>query len=408
MNENHGIAEKMKEGLKKVGGKIATGMADESLKPYLKTVNGKCETAKKAVEECNLNGEAKEKLSVQLKEIVDKFEIAVFAVAAGGDKDGDMKKHMEDLRIEFFGKSSPLSTMLHSIGSYDKDDRKEVGRVINAVKVVLEGVYNEFAKEVGGLLKKRDLENETIDVSLPGKKQRIGTIHPINKVFYKLCDIFIGMGFTIKEGPEVELDEYSFDKLNIPKDHPARDMQDTFYITDDIVLRPHTSPVQIRTMINEEPPIRILSPGRVYRSDDIDATHSPIFNQMEGLVIDKDISMAHLKGILDTFAARFFGEDIKVRLRPSYFPFTEPSAEVDLTCVNCRGKGCSVCKQTGWIEVLGCGMVHPNVLRNCGIDPEVYSGFAFGMGLDRIANLKYESNDIRLLYENDARFLRQF
>lgn len=404
LSDNRTLKEKIRDGLEDLGSKVATSIADEALKPQLKTVSSKCDAIKTVIDENQLSDSARHQLVAVLKDVVHTFGMSVYAVAVSKE----MKKDMEKIRVEYFGKNSKLSQMMHSIGTYDKDDRKEVGRVVNTVKSGLEKTFNEFADEVNILLAKQNIANETIDVTLPGKKQDIGTIHPINKVFYELCDIFIGMGFTIKEGPEIEMDEYSFDKLNIPKDHPARDMQDTFYITEDVVLRPHTSPVQIRTMISEKPPIRILSPGRVYRSDDIDATHSPVFNQMEGLVIDKGISMAHLKGLLDTFASQFFGDDIKVRLRPSYFPFTEPSAEVDLTCVNCKGKGCSVCKQTGWIEVLGCGMVHPNVLRNCGIDPEEYSGFAFGMGLDRIANLKYESNDIRLLYENDARFLRQF
>ncbi len=404
MSENNVIRDKMKEGLEKVSGRIAVGMADEALKPELKTVTAKCDAIKVSLADASLSHQAKEEVEPALKEVIHRFELAVYTAAVKKD----MKKELEQIRIEFFGKNAGLTSLLHSIGSFEKEDRKEVGSIVNSVKSGLEGIYNEFGEAVNSIIAKQTQAGETLDVTLPGKKQAIGSIHPINKVFYELCDIFIGMGFTIKEGPEVELDEFSFDKLNIPKDHPARDMQDTFYITDDVVLRPHTSPVQIRTMLNEKPPIRILSPGRVYRSDDIDATHSPIFHQMEGLVVDKGITMAHLKNVLDTFASEFFGEEIKVRLRPSYFPFTEPSAEVDLTCVNCLGKGCSVCKHTGWIEVLGCGMVHPNVLRNCGIDPDEYSGFAFGMGLDRIANLKYESNDIRLLYENDARFLRQF
>ena len=247
-----------------------------------------------------------------------------------------------------------------------------------------------------------------MDVTEPRAFAHQGTLHPISLVQAELVDIFTGMGFEVVEGPEVELDTYNFELLNLPKNHPARDAQDSFYIEDNIVLRTHTSPVQARTMLTRKPPIRIVCPGRVYRADELDATHSPVFHQMEGLVVDRDVTTGDLKGTLDAFAQGLFGEGITTRFHPSYFPFTEPSAEVDLTCMACRGKGCRVCKGTGWIEILGCGMVNPRVLSMCGIDPDVYTGFAFGMGLERIAMLKYGISDMRLLYEGDLRFLRQF
>jgi phenylalanyl-tRNA synthetase alpha chain len=252
------------------------------------------------------------------------------------------------------------------------------------------------------------LENETIDITMPGKKQVVGKRHPLDLTLESMKDIFISMGFTIEEGPEVELDKYNFEALNIPKNHPARGEQDTFYINDNLVLRTQTSPIQIRTMENQKPPIKMIAPGKVYRSDSVDATHSPIFYQMEGLVVDKGITFSDLKGTLELFAKRMFGDKVKTKFRPHHFPFTEPSAEMDATCFVCNGEGCKVCKGSGWIELLGCGMVHPQVLRNCNIDPEVYSGFAFGFGVDRMVMMKYAIDDIRLLYESDMRFLNQF
>jgi len=245
-------------------------------------------------------------------------------------------------------------------------------------------------------------------VTLPSKRTEIGAVHPIMKVYREILDIFNKMGFQVVDGPEIEYDKYNFEMLNIPKNHPARDMQDTFYVSEDIVLRTHTSPVQVRTMLTEKPPIRMICPGRVFRTDDVDATHSPVFNQIEGLVIDKGITFAHLKGLINTFLQEFYGPKTVTKFRPGHFPFTEPSAEVDATCSLCGGKGCPACKGAGMIEVLGCGMVNPKVLLNCGIDPDEYSGFAFGLGLDRLANIKYQITDIRLLYENDVRFLGQF
>lgn len=401
-------AQKAKEGMDRLADKIvytsATVNISDQYKSFALSLNKRCERLAQELEHCELSQESKETLTDELRKIIVSFEMSMYSVL----KSEEMSKDLEEVRVHVFGKNCRLSELLRSIGSYPAEDRKTVGQVVNQTRKGLEGIYEDVKALVVAQEEAERLKEETLDVTLPGTPSPVGTVHPLTRVFHELCEIFVGMGFSIKDGPEIELDEYCFDKLNIPKNHPARDMQDTFYITDDVVLRTHTSPVQVRTMLQEKPPIRILSPGRVYRSDDIDATHSPIFHQMEGLVVDKGITMAHLKGILDAFATRFFGDEIKVRLRPSYFPFTEPSAEVDLTCVACKGQGCSVCKHTGWIEVLGCGMVHPNVLRNCGIDPEEYSGFAFGMGLDRIANLKYKNSDIRLLYENDVRFLRQF
>lgn len=254
----------------------------------------------------------------------------------------------------------------------------------------------------------RKIKNETIDVTMPGAKIPLGKKHPITIVLDEIYDIFVGMGFSIAEGPEVEYDHYNFEALNIPKDHPARDTQDTFYINDNIVLRTQTSPMQVRTMEKQKPPIRVIAPGRVYRSDAVDATHSPVFHQIEGLVVDKGITMGDLKGTLEVFAKALYGEDTGVRFRPHHFPFTEPSAEMDITCFKCHGKGCPLCKGEGYIEVLGCGMVHPKVLRGCDIDPEVYSGFAFGMGLERLVMRRFKIDDLRLFFENDLRFLAQF
>ena len=267
---------------------------------------------------------------------------------------------------------------------------------------------DERAAKLRALEKEARLTAETIDVTLPGTKRAAGSLHPMNIVLDDLLNIFTGMGFEAVEGPEIEYDHYNFELLNVPKNHPARDAQDTFYIDDNIVLRTHTSPVQARIMTTRKPPIRIISPGRVYRADEVDATHSPVFHQIEGLVIDENISIADLKGTLDTFAKRLYGEGIVTRFRPSFFPFTEPSAEVDLTCASCRGKGCRMCKGTGWIEVLGAGMVNPKVLEMCGIDSRKYQGFAFGMGIERLTLLKYNVPDMRYLYENDVRFLKQF
>ena len=294
------------------------------------------------------------------------------------------------------------------MGKLSSEERPIIGKLANEVREEIEATIEEKDAALKAVEKKKRLESEIIDISMPGKKQVVGKIHPINLVLQKVNDIFLSMGFSIEEGPEVEYDYYNFEALNIPKDHPARGEQDTFYINDNIVLRTQTSPIQIRTMENQKPPIKMIAPGKVYRSDAVDATHSPIFYQIEGLVIGEKVTFGDLKGTLEMFIQKMFGDDMKVKFRPHHFPFTEPSAEMDATCFVCKGKGCKVCKGSGWIEIVGCGMVHPDVLRKGGIDPEKYSGFAFGFGLDRIVMLKYGIDDIRLLYESDMRFLNQF
>lgn len=317
-------------------------------------------------------------------------------------------KELNDLRVKFLGKSGEVTQLLKNMKDIADDKRREYGQAVNKLKQDISEAFEEaYLKHQSEEINNR-LAKETIDVTLPGKQIKQGGLHPLNRVYYEIRDIFLNMGFEVVEGPEIELDKYNFEMLNIPKNHPARDEQDTFYITDNILLRTQTSPVQIRTMLNQKPPIRMICPGRVYRCDDVDATHSPIFNQIEGLVVGENITFSDLKGTLNTFLREFYGDDIKTKFRPGFFPFTEPSAEVDVTCVLCGGKGCAACKGAGIIEILGCGIVHQNVLRNCGIDPEKYSGFAFGLGLDRITNIKYGITDIRLLYENDVRFLKQF
>ena len=315
---------------------------------------------------------------------------------------------LEEIRVKYLGKKGELTTILRGMGSLTPEERPIVGKLVNEAKSEVEQKLEEVGTAIKTKEKNAKLASEIIDISLPGKKNVIGKRHPLDLTLERMKEIFISMGFSIEDGPEVELDHYNFEALNIPKDHPARSEQDTFYINDNIVLRTQTSPIQIRTMENQEPPIKMISPGKVYRSDAVDATHSPIFYQMEGLVIDKGVTFADLKGTLELFAKKMFGDKVVTKFRPHHFPFTEPSAEMDATCFVCEGKGCRVCKGSGWIEILGCGMVHPNVLRNCGIDPEVYSGFAFGFGVDRMVMLKYGIDDIRLLYESDMRFLNQF
>lgn len=315
---------------------------------------------------------------------------------------------IEEIRVRYLGKKGELTTILRGMKDVSKEERPLVGKMVNEVKSLVEEHIEKASKAIKNKEKLEKLEKEVIDISLPGKKNRVGKKHPLYLTLENMKNIFVSMGFTIEEGPEIELDRYNFEALNIPKDHPARSEQDTFYINDNLVLRTQTSPVQVRTMENQKPPIKMISPGKVYRSDDVDATHSPIFYQMEGLVIDKGVTFADLKGTLELFAKKMFGNSVKTKFRPHHFPFTEPSAEMDATCFVCGGKGCKVCKGSGWIEILGCGMVHPQVLRNCGIDPEEYSGFAFGFGVDRMVMLKYGIDDIRLLYESDMRFLDQF
>lgn len=317
-------------------------------------------------------------------------------------------KALDDVRVKYLGKKGQLTAALKGMGKLSKEERPVIGKLANEVREEIEKAISDKKESLETAAMMAAIENERIDVSLPGKTVEAGNLHPLNRIINELQDIFLGMGFSIADGPEIEWSKFNFDYLNMPQEHSARDLQETFYYNDDIVLRTQTSPVQVRVMMDKKPPLRIISPGRVYRADEIDATHSPVFHQMEGLVIDKGITMADLKGTLDLFAKKLFGEDIKTKFRPHQFYFTEPSAEMDVTCFKCGGKGCRVCGNSGWIELLGCGMVHPNVLRHCGIDPEVYSGFAFGIGLDRVTMTKYGINDLRLLFENDLRFLTQF
>ncbi len=315
---------------------------------------------------------------------------------------------LEDLRIKYLGKKGEVQKLFNKMGSIPAEKRPVLGKEANILKQKIEAELNEKKEKFEAEAKAKKLAEETIDVTLPGKTINQGARHPLSVVTEELEDIFIGLGFEIAEGPELEDEYHNFEALNIPENHPARDLQDTLYFNDSFLLRTHTSPVQVRTMENTEPPIRIIAPGRVYRADELDASHSPVFHQLEGLVIDENITFGDLKGTIRAMVEEIYGKDQEVRFRPSYFPFTEPSAEVDVSCIVCQGEGCSLCSRTGWLEIMGSGMVHPNVLRMSGIDPEKYSGFAFGMGIDRITLLKYGINDIRLLFENDRRFLKQF
>ena len=320
----------------------------------------------------------------------------------------DNLKNLSELKVKYLGKKGELTAILRGMGKLTPEERPVIGSLVNEARDELEKVFEEKEKKLKRLELQKRLETENIDVTEPSKKTVLGSVHPITQIITEVEEIFLGMGYEIADGPEVEKSIYNFDKLNTPLDHPARDIQDTFYITEDILLRSQTSPVQARVMEEKKPPIKIICPGAVYRSDSVDATHSPVFHQIEGLVVDKNISMTDLKGTLEMFAKKCLGENTKIRFRPHHFPFTEPSAEADVSCFVCGGKGCKVCKQEGWIELLGCGMVHPNVLQNCGIDPEIYSGFAFGFGVERIAMAKFGIEDMRLLFENDVRFLKQF
>ena len=322
--------------------------------------------------------------------------------------DSDALEKLNEIRVAYLGKKGELTTVLKSMKDVAPEERPKVGQMVNEVRALIEERLEETKTALARKAREEQMKREVIDVTLPAKKANTGHKHPNTIALEEVERIFVGMGYEVVEGPEVEYDLYNFEKLNIPKGHPARDEQDTFYINDSILLRSQTSPVQARVMEKQKPPIRMIAPGRVFRSDEVDATHSPSFHQIEGLVIDKHITFADLKGTLAEFARELFGEDTKVKFRPHHFPFTEPSAEVDVSCFKCGGKGCRFCKGSGWIEILGCGMVHPHVLEMCGIDPEEYTGFAFGVGLERIALLKYEIDDMRLLYENDIRFLKQF
>lgn len=317
-------------------------------------------------------------------------------------------KRLEEIRVLFLGKKGKLTGILKGMGTLSAEERPIMGQMANETRNKLEEAIKNTKFELAKKEREEKIARETIDISMPGRYFPRGKKHPLTLVLDEIKEVFIGMGYEIAEGPEVELDYYNFEALNLPKNHPARDTQDTFYINDTVLLRTQTSPVQIRVMERKKPPIKIICPGRVYRSDQVDATHSPIFHQVEGLVVDKGVTMGDLIGTLQVFGRSLFGEDTKIRLRPHHFPFTEPSAEVDVSCWTCGGKGCSVCKNEGWIEILGAGMVHPKVLENCGIDPKVYSGFAFGLGVERTAMGRFNIDDLRLLYENDKRFLKQF
>ena len=338
----------------------------------------------------------KEKLAKLREEVLAQIEAA------------ENLERLNEVRVGVLGKKGALTELLKGMKDVAAEDRPKVGQMVNEVRAEIEKALEEEKSRLEDLALEARLKEEVLDVTLPSKKNQVGHRHPNTIALEEVERIFVGMGYEVVEGPEVEKDYYNFEALNIPKDHPARDEQDTFYINDEIVLRTQTSPVQVRTMEKGKLPIRMIAPGRVFRSDEVDATHSPSFHQIEGLVIDKNITFADLKGTLAEFAKELFGESTKVKFRPHHFPFTEPSAEVDVSCFKCGGKGCRFCKGSGWIEILGCGMVHPHVLEMCGIDPEEYVGFAFGVGLERIALLKYEIDDMRLLYENDIRFLKQF
>ncbi|AAR34893.1 phenylalanine--tRNA ligase subunit alpha [Geobacter sulfurreducens] len=338
-----------------------------------------------------------------MKETLDQLMQSALAEIAGAASEDAL----QELRVRYLGKKGELTAVMKGLGSLSPEERPRMGQMVNTVKDRLETTLEETLQRVRAAAKKERLERERLDVTLPGRTSPLGTKHPISLVIEEISDIFAGLGFQVAEGPEVELDFYNFEALNFPKDHPARDMQDTFFVDDDILLRTHTSPVQVRTMLKHAPPVRIISPGTVYRCDS-DATHSPMFHQIEGFMVDKGVTFGDLKGILTNFVNQFFGAGTGVRLRPSFFPFTEPSAEVDIACVMCKGQGCRVCKQSGWLEILGAGMIDPEVYRHVGYDPESISGFAFGMGIERVAMLKYGIGDLRLFFDNDVRFLQQF
>ncbi|HML78461.1 phenylalanine--tRNA ligase subunit alpha [Geobacter sulfurreducens] len=338
-----------------------------------------------------------------MNETLDQLMQSALAEIAGAASEDTL----QELRVRYLGKKGELTAVMKGLGSLSPEERPRMGQMVNTVKDRLETTLEETLQRVRAAAKKERLERERLDVTLPGRTSPLGTKHPISLVIEEISDIFAGLGFQVAEGPEVELDFYNFEALNFPKDHPARDMQDTFFVDDDILLRTHTSPVQVRTMLKHAPPVRIISPGTVYRCDS-DATHSPMFHQIEGFMVDKGVTFGDLKGILTNFVNQFFGAGTGVRLRPSFFPFTEPSAEVDIACVMCKGQGCRVCKQSGWLEILGAGMIDPEVYRHVGYDPESISGFAFGMGIERVAMLKYGIGDLRMFFDNDVRFLQQF
>ena len=338
-----------------------------------------------------------------MKDKLSKIEVAAAEAAANAVSEIELQQ----VRARYLGKKGEITAVMKGMGQLSPEERPLVGALANEVKGRLETVFTDRQAGLRQELMQQKLANERLDVTLPGRVQRSGYKHPITRVTEEVVEIFAALGFGVAEGPEIEKDFYNFEALNIPKDHPARDMQDTFYVSEEVVLRTHTSPVQIRTMLEHEPPVRVVAPGTVYRRDS-DITHSPMFHQIEGFLVDRNVTFGDLKGILTTFINEFFGQKIDMRFRPSFFPFTEPSAEVDIQCVICGGGGCRVCGQTGWLEILGSGMIDPEVFKSVNYDPEKYSGFAFGMGIERIAMLKYGVNDLRLFFENDMRFLKQF
>lgn len=338
-----------------------------------------------------------------MKDKIDELKRAALAAVAAAETSAELG----DIKVRFLGKSGEITSLMKGLGALSKEERPEAGKVLNMARTEIESAIESKLESALRREKEARLAAEAVDVTLPANTAKRGTLHPITQVREEIVNVFLGMGFSVAEGPEIESDLFNFQLLNVPKDHPARDMQDTFYVNDSFVLRTHTSPMQARIMTTEKPPIRVVIPGRVYRSDD-DASHSPIFHQIEGLAVDRHITMGDLQGCLEAFAQKLFSPSTKIRLRPSYFPFTEPSVEVDVTCAICGGKGCRVCKGTGWVEILGAGIVNPSVLEMCGISPDEYSGFAFGLGLERIAMIKYGIPNIKLFYENDMRFLKQF
>ena len=338
-----------------------------------------------------------------MKETLNRIETAALQAAAEVVSEAELQQ----VRARYLGRKGEITAVMKGMGQLSAEERPQVGALANEVKDRLEAAFSERQNELRSQAMQLKLASERLDVTLPGRKQRRGSRHPITQVTEEIVAIFAALGFGVAEGPEIEKDFYNFEALNIPKDHPARDMQDTFYVSEDVVLRTHTSPVQIRTMLQQQPPVRVVAPGTVYRRDS-DITHSPMFHQIEGFLVDRKVTFGDLKGILTTFVTEFFGQNTAVRFRPSFFPFTEPSAEVDIQCVICGGSGCRVCGQSGWLEILGSGMIDPEVFKSVGYDPELYSGFAFGMGIERIAMLKYGVNDLRLFFENDLRFLKQF
>lgn len=338
-----------------------------------------------------------------MKAKLKKIEEAALQAAA----EAATEVELQQVRARYLGRKGEITAVMKGMGQLTPEERPLAGALANEVKDRLEAAFTERQEGLRQEFMQQKLANERLDVTLPGRRQRRGYKHPITQVTEEIVTIFAALGFGVAEGPEIERDFFNFEALNIPKDHPARDMQDTFYVSEDVVLRTHTSPVQIRTMLKQKPPLRVVAPGTVYRRDS-DVTHSPMFHQIEGFLVDRKVTFGDLKGILTTFITEFFGKNVDVRFRPSFFPFTEPSAEVDIQCVICGGSGCRVCGQSGWLEILGSGMIDPEVFKSVDYDPEIYSGFAFGMGIERIAMLKYGVNDLRLFFENDLRFLKQF